>query len=145
MVGQLPILWPKHIAGVWKRLLITMLMVFVLTTGVSNYCGGSNWAAADTTTTVTLTNEQADSLITLIDNQAYEIRSLKIDLWQVKSLAEIDSVRSAQLLNIQQEGYEEIIAIYKDERDNWLVKSLKHPAIWFILGAYAGLQVQDLQ
>lgn len=143
MVGLLQILWKKRIVGAGKLLLITMLTVFVLTTGASNYCGGSGQVAADTL--VTLTNEQADSLITLIDNQDHEIRSLKIDLWECKSLAEADSLRGAMLLNVQQEGYEEIIAIYKGERDHWLVQSLKHPALWFILGAWAGLQIQTLQ
>jgi hypothetical protein len=89
---------------------------------------------------VNLTVAEADSLLDLVDDQALQIDTLTIDLrlahWQNKE----DSLFYARMLQLQEQQYEQIIAVYKEDRGNIIVRFLKQPALWFVVGAYAGLQ-----
>jgi hypothetical protein len=73
---------------------------------------------------------EADSLIDLIDDQTLEIRLLQIDLEELQKMARIDSILA-----------ENHIQLLQAERQSFLSRALSYPALWFILGAWAGLQV----
>jgi hypothetical protein len=61
-------------------------------------------------------------------------------LRQVGRKAAVDSTLMAERMRLQQQTYEQIIELHKREKENFIVRALKHPAIWFMVGAYAGLQ-----
>lgn len=124
-----------------KLLILGGMLAIVLATGDPSCSPGYVTAAPDTTENVVLTAAEADSLIDLIDDQALEIRLLEIDLREARSLAANDSTLAAHQLALQNRYYEQVIAVYKDDRDSWVVKALQHPAIWFMVGAYAGMRV----
>jgi hypothetical protein len=120
--------------------LIVSASVLVLGTSGPSYSSGSAAPATDTTAVI-LSEAEADSLLNLIDDQDLEIMLLGISLRESRALARNDSTLAARRLELQQRMYEDMIEMYKKDRDNWAVRLLKHPAIWFMVGAYAGLQV----
>ena len=128
----------KQTPNVLKRFLIVSTIVGMLAVGGLSYSTDLGPVAVET---VVFSVEEADSLLDLIDDQALEIRLLRIDLTEAQKLAVVDSTLSDHMLTMQKQSYEDIIDLYKSDREHWLVKSLKHPAIWFMVGAYAGLQV----
>jgi hypothetical protein len=131
----------RQIPNALKRLLIVSIVVTTLAIGAPNSSNVSSVCAADS---IALTIEEADSLITLFDDQTLEIRLLKIDNRKLQRIAEIDSAMAAEILRLQREHYERMLEVYKRDREHWIIKSLKSPALWFIIGAYAGLRVSQL-
>lgn len=115
--------------GWMKRVLIVTLVLIAMAGAPSrDFSTISAASAADTTEVVELTVEQADSLSDLLVNQQFEIDSLRVVIWRKDQVAHADSVLNAELL-----------ALYKQDREHWLVRSIKHPALWFCVGIYAGL------
>ena len=128
-------LWRRIGRGV-RRLLIGSVIACALVIQPPNSSAGS--VAADSS--VTLTKAEADSLVVLIDDLDLEVRLLRIDLRQVGRKAAVDSTLMAERMRLQQQTYEQIIELHKREKENFIVRALKPPAIWFMVGAYAGLQ-----
>jgi hypothetical protein len=83
---------------------------------------------------IVLSVEEADSLINLIDDLDLENRLLYIDLKEQQSVSRIDSLTQAQYIRVLEE-----------QQQSWLHRALSYPALWFILGAYVGLQVSQAQ
>lgn len=114
-----------------KRLVV-IASLFVLTLApISRPNYSSVYASPDS---VTISVEQADSLIQKIDDQALRIQLLRIDLRETRQIAAVDSVMHAEQLRL-----------YREERPNWIERFLKKPELWFMLGVMAGLYShQDL-
>lgn len=128
----------RQMPTVLKRLLIVSACVIAIGMSSPSYSTDSKPAASDS---VVLTVAEADSILDLIDDQALEIRLLQIDVRTLRQLSREDSLRAARLLDMQERHYEEMLEMYKRDREHWLVRSMKHPALWFMVGAWAGLQV----
>lgn len=111
---------------VLKRLLISTVLALVLATSVPNYAPVSNVFAADT---VCVPANQLNELYAGVDSLLLERRLLQIDLTETRRMATVDSLM-----------FEERMNIYRAREKSWLTKALSHPAIWFMIGAYAGLQ-----
>jgi len=130
----------RRTPNVMKRLLIVSVIALTLAqTAGTSYSTGSMTSASDTTEVV-LSVAEADSIINLIDDQELRIRLLRIELDRLRGHARNDSLFNVRMLLLQENSYEQIIAVYKADREHWFVRTLKHPAIWFCVGAYAGLQ-----
>ena len=106
--------------------LSTMLLVLILASGGPSYSPGSNVFATDT---VCVAVSELDSLYAGVDTLLLERRLLQIDLLEVRRIAQADSLM-----------FEDRLEIYRAREKSWLTKALSHPAIWFMIGAYAGLQ-----
>ena len=109
-----------------KLWLSTMLLVMIMATGAPDYSPGLNASEADT---VWVSASELDSLYAGVDTLLLERRLLQIDLLEVRRMAQADSLM-----------YEDRLEIYRAREKSWLTKALSHPAIWFMIGAYAGLQ-----
>lgn len=114
-----------------KRLVV-IASLFVLTLApISRPNYSSAYASPDS---VTISVEQADSLIQKIDDQALRIQLLRIDLRETRQIAAVDSVLHAEQLRL-----------YRDERPNWFERIVRKPELWFMIGVMAGLYShQDL-
>jgi len=97
--------------------MLSVLMLFVITAtiGVKPATPRSDYlnAYADSLGSVTLTTAQADSLIRLLDELELENRLLKAQLVEVCPVPEPTS--------------------------GWIVRTLKHPALWFCVGLTVGV------
>jgi hypothetical protein len=115
-----------RIVCVMKRVIVSMTLSLILATAVPNYEIVSTAYSADS---VVVAVEELDSLIAGVDSLLYERRLLQIDLTEAQRMARADSLM-----------FEERLNIYREHERSWLSKALSHPAIWFMIGAYAGLQ-----
>jgi len=119
------------------RLLTASVVACALATGAPSWSADS---AASDSTVVEISAAQADSLVNLIDDLDLEVALLRVDLNAASRRAEMDSTMAARRLMLQRHHYEQVIDIYKKDREHFIIRALKHPAIWFMVGAYAGLQ-----
>ena len=127
--------------GIKLKIYVSVSVIVLLTVAAPN-CSNASKAAVSDTTTVTLSLAEADSLINLIDDLDLENAVLRIDLREARALAANDSLLLSRRLTLQAQMYDDIIEIYKKDQDNWITRSLKHPAIWFCIGIYAGLNAR---
>jgi len=79
---------------------------------------------------VYLTHAEADSLVAMIDRLDFTIEILQADVWEARELGRIDSLYAEQLR----------ARLESRERWRWLDTIVRNPAIWFMLGAWAGLR-----
>ncbi len=124
---------PKHIA---TTMLLALLLA--LTIPDRSYSGES----ATSGSVVELTVAEADSVIQLIDELTLDLRLSRIDLAEAGALASVDSSLAAQRLDLTVRSYEVMLQAYKDERDNWVQRLVKQPMLWFVLGAWIGVQAE---
>ncbi len=88
-----------------------------------------SWGASEKSTpTVCFTASEADSILTSIDRLRLSIQMQRITLTE-------------QEQRIQ--GQEFQISQLKSKIDPWYKKILKHPALWFCIGAYAGMKAAE--
>lgn len=101
-----------------------LLIVTLLVTGIR-----SSWAeSGPSTQTVQFTTEEADSVLTAIDRLHVTIQLQAIELRQCKELQTVQSMEIKEL---------------KSKVPSWYTKILKHPALWFCIGAYAGMKAAE--
>ena len=110
-----------QIKRVLKRLLISTVLVLTLAASAPSSAPVSTGYVADSV--------MVDSLIAGVDSLLLERRLLQINLMEAQRMARADSLM-----------FEERLNIYRERERSWLTKALSHPALWFMLGAYAGLQ-----
>lgn len=107
--------------------------VLVLALALATALPATSWSGSDERPSsepiVTLTLAEVDSLTALIDGQAHQIRLLQVDLWECRELARVDSLQVELLSN--------------PDRDNWFTRAIKHPVVWFALGAYLGIRATE--
>lgn len=87
----------------------------------ARYASSSAAAAADST--VCFTVAEADSILTTLDH-------LQLDLDEARALAAADSTLAAARLKAAQVP--------------WYERLVKHPMVWFVIGAYVGVQAGNL-
>lgn len=85
------------------------------------------------TTEVCFTVAQAESLLALINEQETKIELLKVDVWEVKQLARLDSIYMVDQLEL-------VRARYKEQHESWFERALTHPIVWLTIGGYLGVQ-----
>lgn len=109
-----------------RRLTISISLALILATSIPAYVPVSTAYAADS---VTVSVVELEGMIASVDTLLLERRLLQIDLTEARHIAKADSLM-----------YEERLDIYRARERSWLTKALSHPAIWFMVGAYAGLR-----
>lgn len=112
--------------SVMKRLMISSVLALTLATTAPVSAPVSNAYAADT---VVVDRVEFEEILAGVDSLILERRLLQIDLTEAQRMARADSLM-----------FEERLNIYRERERSWLTKALSHPALWFMLGAYAGLQ-----
>lgn len=78
---------------------------------------------------VVLSAAEADSVMAAMDR-------LEVGLWECREQARVDSTLAAAELAIYERALDE-------QRGSWLDRLLADPRLWFVLGAWVGLQVAD--
>ena len=122
----------------WRRrrsalaLFVVMLVIalMLMTTPAYGSSDDSGASAPRTTSAVVLSEAEADSLATLIDNLDFQVEMLRIDLKEARALARQDSIYA----DLMQERLE------RERGRQWWDRLWRNPALWFILGAYVGLE-----
>jgi len=89
-------------------------------------------APADTM--VWFTPAEAGSLLVLIDTQ-------RIDLWEIRKLAALDSSWAVEREHILQQRYDALLK----QQDNWFERAVKHPMLWLVLGLYLGVNAETAE
>ena len=112
--------------SVLKRLLISSVLALSLAATAPVSVPVSNAYAADT---VVVDRVEFEEILAGVDSLILERRLLQIDLTEAQRMARADSLM-----------FEERLNIYRERERSWFTKALSHPALWFMLGAYAGLQ-----
>ena len=108
-------------------LLIALMLVM---TPVRGYSSDSVENVAPTTSGVYLSEAEADSLATLIDDLDFTVDLLRIDLSEARALARQDSIYAEQMR----------LRLERERGRQWWDKLWRNPALWFIFGAYVGLE-----
>jgi len=122
----------------WRRrrsalaLFVVMLVIalMLMTTPAYGSSDDSGASVPRTTSAVVLSEAEADSLATLIDNLDFQVEMLRIDLKEARALARQDSIYA----DLMQERLE------RERGRQWWDRLWRNPALWFILGAYVGLE-----
>jgi hypothetical protein len=109
----------RHAAMMWA------VMVLVLLAAPS--ATFSNASAASKTT-------DDERIVAIVDSLEAETQRLRIDLWEARQLAKADSLELAILTDYYT----------NPNRDNWLVRTIKHPIVWFALGTYFGIRAAEV-
>ena len=79
---------------------------------------------------VVLSVTQIDSILDVYDELRQDIDLLKIDLWEQRQYSRLDSL--------------EISTLRQQLRHQWWQRILYNPAIWFMVGAYIGLNAGEI-
>ena len=119
----------KRMPNVLKRLLISTTLALMIGTLTPSFEPASKPLAADS---VYVSVENLESLYAGVDSLLLERRLLQINLKEVRGRAHIDSVLFAERL-----------ALRDAQKESWLVRALKHPAmdaVYFVAGVYIGAQ-----
>lgn len=106
----------------------TISIVLALVLAASVPSSGTLSSVSGTDSTYVSRND-LNELTAGVDSLLLERRLLQIDLTEARRMAQVDSLM-----------YEDRLDIYRSRERSWLTRALSHPAIWFMIGAYAGLQ-----
>jgi hypothetical protein len=115
-----------------KRFLASLLIVSLLMTArpFARSCFGASEplpppapSASEAAGKVCFTVSEADSILT-------QLQLLQIDLDECRSVAALDSAAAAARL--------------RAEHQPWYEKALRHPLVWFAIGAYTAIQMEKL-
>lgn len=110
----------------------TILIVGAALSGTSSSIVPAG-VAADS---VSFSAAEADSILALVEWQDRQIQLLKIDLWEARQLARVDSIYAEDRARLLTEYYEGLVR----ERRNWFTRTLQHPIIWLTIGGYLGVR-----
>ena len=105
---------------------IVLALVLAAATNVPSSGRPSDASVSDS---VYVSRNDLNNLTAGVDTLLLERRLLQIDLTEARRMAQVDSLM-----------YEDRLDIYRSREGSWLTRALSHPAIWFMIGAYAGLQ-----
>ena len=117
----------------FARKLLLVVAASSLLSGLGTF--GPTYSDAYGADSVSFSYAQADSILTLIDQQARDINLMTVDLWEQRQLRMVDSLQA----RIMQEEYERLLR----ERRSWYQKVIQHPMVWFVVGTYFGLQAKE--
>ena len=121
----------KLSGGVKLLILLTLLLSLATATPSATYSQELRLAA--TTTAIDTVRVLADEVRALES----DLRIIKIDLWEVRELARVDSLYAAERLRLTREMFE---AQLRAERGPWYERIFKHPVLWVSIGMYVGVQ-----
>lgn len=124
-----------------KKLAQITILTALLLVGEPHCSIGSTVSARPTSSStaqtvcdsVSLSLAEADSITALIDRLDFTVEMLYIDVWEARQFAQRDSIYAERLQ----------ARLNRAEQRAWFDKLWRHPALWFMLGVYAGLQAVE--
>ena len=111
-----------------KKLIVGVSMLTLLVIPPSS--NGYAQSVTDSTENVVLSVAEVDSLLNEYDDLKRNVDLLKIDLWEQRQYGRLDSL--------------EISTLRQQLRHQWWQRILYNPALWFIVGAYIGLNAGEI-
>jgi hypothetical protein len=118
---------------------VAVLTLLMLVAGTVQTCATPSYAESGADS-VTVTREQADSLLTLIEAQDLTISLLRVDLWEMQQKAALDSSMAATIAAYRVQKYE---ALLEAQRPSWYSRLLKSPELWLVMGVYLGIHAAE--
>lgn len=108
--------------------LVSTLFLLILLAGRASPSAttSSDSAAPPDTATVVLTPAEVDSITAALVKYEVRLRLLQVDLDECREVSLADSAAAARALEA--------------ERMPWWEKTIRHPILWFCVGAYLGMQ-----